>query len=235
MKIAIMQPYFFPYIGYFQLVNAVDVFVLYDDVNFIKQGWINRNKILNAGSAMMFSIPLKNASSFKLINETEINNELYDKWRNKFMRTLEQAYGKAPFFNEIYKLICNILNSDNVLISEIANNSIITVSNYLGLVTKFKLSSDSYSETNSMNKETRLIEIVKRNNANIYINPIGGAELYTKESFLKKDIELNFIKSKQIVYKQFDKQFLPWLSVIDVLMFNNIEEIKVILNQYELV
>lgn len=98
MKIAIMQPYIFPYIGYFQLINAVDKFIIYDDVNYIKQGWINRNKILLNNEDYLFTFPLKNASSYKKINEIELSENLYSKWKIKFFKTLE-VYKKHLIMN----------------------------------------------------------------------------------------------------------------------------------------
>jgi hypothetical protein len=234
MTIAVMQPYVFPYIGYFQLIKASDVFVLYDDVNFIKQGWINRNKIMVSGKEFVFAIPLKDASSFKKICETEVNIAMYDNWKVKFLRTVEQSYKKAPYFNQVYKLLYDILNEKHKYISELASNSIIKIGNYLEIVTKFKNSSEYYPETKTLDREQRLVEIVKRNKGNDYINPIGGQELYSKDAFLEKGIILNFIKSNQILYKQFDNEFLPFLSIIDVLMFNNVDEINKILDQYQL-
>src|SRR4051812_42347879 len=104
MRLAIMQPYIFPYIGYFQLIAAVDAFVIYDDVNYIKQGWINRNRILFNGKDLLFTVPLENASSFKKINEVSVHKHLYEGWKVKFGKSLRATYFKAPYFNEIISL-----------------------------------------------------------------------------------------------------------------------------------
>lgn len=229
-----MQPYIFPYIGYFQLIKSVDVFVFYDDVNYIKQGWINRNKILVSGKELLYTIPLKDAGSFVTIRETQISQKLFIKWRAKFLRTLEQSYKKAPYFEEVYKIIADVLKIDFTSIADLAYESIIKISNYIGLTTKFVCSSSNYSDTKLLDRESRLIEIIKRNNAVCYINPIGGQDLYKKESFFKNGIELYFIKSKQVIYKQFDNEFVPWLSIIDVLMFNRPDEVNSMLDQFEL-
>lgn len=230
-----MQPYLFPYIGYFQLVKLVDLFVLYDDVNFIKQGWINRNKILVSGKDYVFTMPLKEASSFKSIRDTQINSTLFIKWRGKFLRTIEQTYKKAPFFEAVYPLVETILNKDFTSISDYASESIIMISSYIELKTKFMSSYLYYSDTKSFDREDRLIEIIRRNGSDIYINPIGGIELYTKDSFAQKGIQLKFIKSLPIEYKQFDNEFMPWLSIIDVLMFNSVDEVNKMLDQFELI
>lgn len=235
MKIAIMQPYIFPYIGYFQLINAVDKFVFYDDVNYIKKGWINRNRILVNNEANLFTIPLKDASSFRIIKETEINQSLLSKWKRKFFMSIQQSYNKAPFYKEVNELIHSIFNQQHTFISEIAIASIETISNYLKIPTVFEKSSFSYHSSKGMEKADRLIEICNLNNAKTYINPSGGKELYNKDQFKKHNIDLFFIENKIIPYQQFNASFIGGLSMIDVLMFNDKKDIKNMLNQYTLV
>jgi hypothetical protein len=235
MKLAIMQPYLFPYIGYFQLLAAVDKFVIYDDVNFIKGGWINRNNILINKKSNLFTVPLNKASSYTLINETKINLKFYNIWKVKFLRSLEQSYKKAPHFTEVYNLIENVLEiKENDLISELAVNSIKEVSKYLQLGTEICETSEIYNNKTKSGQE-RVLDICGIEKASQYINPIGGIELYSKNTFKEKGIMLNFIKSKPIIYAQFDNDFSPWLSIIDVLMFNSINEVNKMINQYELV
>lgn len=235
MKLAIMQPYFFPYIGYFQLINIVDKFIFYDDVNFIKRGWINRNRILSNQKDLMFSIPLKNISQNKKINETEISNLHFDKWLSKFRKTLNNTYSKAPNYFKVIKLIEGVLDERQTKISMLAIKSVIKVCEYLEINTQFEVSSMIYSDSRDFNKADRLIDICKKNQARVYINPIGGLKIYSKEEFKKENIELKFISSKEIRYKQFNDIFVPNLSIIDVLMFNSKEKVKEMLNEYELI
>ena len=235
MKVAIMQPYFFPYIGYFQLVAAVNKFVIYDDVNFIKGGWINRNNVLINKKSNLFTVPLIKASSNTLINDTKINLKFYNIWKVKFLRSLEQSYKKAPYFTEVYNLIENVLEiNENDLISELAVNSIKNVIDYLQLDTEICETSENYNNKTKSGQE-RVLDICGIEKASQYINPIGGIELYSKKTFKENGIALNFIKSKQIIYTQFDNDFSPWLSIIDVLMFNSVSEVNKMVNQYELV
>ena len=230
-----MQPYLFPYIGYFQLVAAVNKFVIYDDVNFIKGGWINRNNVLINKKSNLFTVPLNKASSNTLINETKINLKFYNIWKVKFLRSLEQSYKKSPYFTEVYNLIENVLEiNENDLISELAVNSIKNVSDYLQLDTEICKTSENYNNKTKSGQE-RVLDICGIEKASHYINPIGGIELYSKNTFKENGIALNFIKSKPIIYSQFDNDFSPWLSIIDVLMFNSISEVNVMVNQYELV
>jgi len=232
MKIAIMQPYIFPYIGYFQLINAVDKFIFYDDVNYIKRGWINRNQILINGEAKLFTIPVIKASQNKLIKEIDVN--LDTKWMKQFLSTLEFNYKKAPYFKETFELVERVLNYNVTAISDMAINSNIVIAEYLNLSTSFEVSSKLYSNTKGMAKADRLIEICKINNAIDYINPSGGNVLYDKEYFLKKGVSLYFIDNKIIPYQQFNNGFVGGLSMIDLLMFNNKNEIREMLNQYQL-
>lgn len=233
MTIAVMQPYIFPYIGYFQMIKAVDTFVFYDDVNFIKKGWINRNRILVNGNDYTFTVPLQKVSQNNLILDSFIHRELYPEWKSNFLQTLA-SYKKAPYYNEIYPFIQNFLDMEYNSISELAIRTIVETSKYLGLNTKFKKSSESY-HNRGMERQERLIDICKHESANHYINALGGQELYKKEDFHKGGIRLSFIKSNPIEYKQFKNEFVPWLSIIDVLMFNSKEETLKLLDKYELI
>ena len=232
MKIGIMQPYIFPYIGYFQLINAVDKFILYDDVNFINKGWINRNRMLNNGKDSLFSIPLKEASQNKLINKIEVNWD--SAWKSKFLKTLEQCYKKAPFYQETLLIIQQTLNVDNEPISKIVEHNLRLICKYLDIKTEIVSSSAIYQNSH-LKAQERILAICLQEKATQYINPIGGLELYDKDFFEAQNIQLNFIKSKLIQYPQFKNEFVPWLSMIDVLMFNSKEEIISFINNYELV
>ncbi len=227
-----MQPYIFPYIGYFQLINAVDKFVLFDDVNFIKRGWINRNNLLVNGKTYLFSIPLKEASQNKLINEIELSPEI--KWKNNFLKTVEQNYKKAPQFEVIYSMIMEIINYEEVKLNLYLLNSINRIANYLSLKTEIVASSSIYNNKHIKGAD-RIVDVCGQEDATIYINPIGGMDIYSKYFFAQRNIKLQFLKSKSITYPQFRNDFIPWLSIIDVLMFNDKQEIVNLLNQYELI
>lgn len=233
MKIAIMQPYLFPYIGYFQLINAVDTFVFYDDVNFIKRGWINRNQILVNNKSGLFTVPLKKASQNKLINEIE--TAIDEKWLSQFFKTLEQNYKNAPYFNETFQLLKKVFDKKQTKISSLAIDSVLQISKYLQLNTQFEVSSIAYPNSIDLSKAERLIAICKEKGSNQYINPSGGKELYHKNTFNKEDIVLSFIVNELLPYRQFGNEFVNGLSIIDVLMFNSKEEIRLMLNKYELV
>lgn len=232
MKLAVMQPYIFPYIGYFQLIKAVDKFVLYDDVNFINRGWINRNRILVSGKDNMFTIPLKDASQNKLINEIDVNWD--DNWKSKFLKTIEQSYRKAPFYDEILPIIKKTIEAENGQFSQIIEQNLRLICEYLDIKTEIISSSSIYQNTDKKAQE-RILDICLQEKANHYINPIGGLALYDKSEFAKENRQMDFIKSLPVEYKQFKNEFVPWLSIIDVLMFNSKEEINKFLDKFELV
>lgn len=231
-KIAIMQPYFMPYIGYFQLIKAVDKFVVYDDVNYINKGWINRNQILINNKPSIITVPLKEASQNKKINEIFVSSD--EKWKNKMLRTIELSYKKAPFFNEVFLLFQNILTSNYQTISQLNVQSIKLICNYLSLNTTLDLSSNLYNNQ-ILSGQQRILDICIKEKANQYINPIGGFDLYDKTYFEKSGVNINFIKSNPVIYNQYTNEFVPWLSILDVLMFNGKVKTKEILNNFSLI
>nr|WP_310585961.1 WbqC family protein [uncultured Emticicia sp.] len=235
MILGIMQPYVFPYIGYFQLIKAVDKFVAYDDVAFINKGWINRNNILVNGKASMFTIPLIGASQNRQIRDIEVDN--LAAWSKKFLKTVEQSYKKAPFYKEGFQLVEQVFNLPTANIAELAVNSLKETCKYLNIETEIVGSSTIYNNQD-LKAQGRILDICLQDKANHYINPIGGMAIYNKQLFADNKILLNFIKAKPIQYKQFNKEyesFVPWLSIIDLLMFCSVEEMNELLNKFELV
>lgn len=234
VSIAVMQPYIFPYVGYFQLIYAVDEFVFYDDVNFIKQGWINRNRLLSNGKDCMFTIPLDKASSFTEIKDLSVHPILYAKWKKKFLKGIEQSYKKAPHFSPVYKLICEVMETPQG-ISDMAESSITSVMDYLAIKKNVYKSSLRFKDSKGLDRADRLIEICKKTGARTYVNLIGGAELYSNDYFNLRGVTLQFLKPSIEPYKQFKDDFVPGLSIIDVLMFNSKDECIDLFNTYEIV
>lgn len=233
MKIAVMQPYIFPYIGYFQLIKSVETFIFYDDVNFIKRGWINRNKILINNREFLITFPCIKASQNKEIREVGI--DLKNPQYQKVLKSIYLSYKNAPYFSKIFSIIESCFESDSQTISDLAILSIKSTCSYLGLNTEFEISSQNYNQTKGLGKADRLIKIANLNKADKYINAIGGKELYTKDYFKSHGVELLFLESTIKEYKQFENKFVPGLSIIDVLMFNSIEKTKAMIEKYRLV
>lgn len=230
MKIGIMQPYLFPYIGYWQLLNAVDKYVIYDDVNYIKGGWINRNNILINGEAKLISLQMQKASPNKLINNIEISGNII--LNKKLLKTIESCYKKAPFFKEVFPIIESIINQEEKNLARYIEFSIRKISEYLSIDTEFIVSSDIV-KNNDLRGQDKVIEICKKIGANEYFNAIGGENLYSRDDFASQNIKLNFLKTKTVEYQQFGNKFVPNLSIIDIMMFNKTSKINDILNNYE--
>ncbi|MBB1429361.1 WbqC family protein [Pseudoalteromonas sp. SG43-4] len=230
MNFAVMQPYLFPYLGYYQLVNAVDTFIFYDDVTYIKNGYINRNNILVNGQAQRFTVPVPGASSNILIKDLNFDANV-----KKTLKTISQNYAKAPYFNEVYLIIEKILTSTERQVHTLCSNSITSVFSYLGIKNKqFKFSSElEYSRDSAA--ADKLIAMAGLLNSKHYINSPGGKDLYSKEYFSDKGVNLSFIKMQSVIYDQGKSEFVPYLSMIDVLMWNSKEQVIELLTKYKLV
>ncbi len=232
MKLGIMQPYFMPYIGYWQRIKAVDQYVIYDDVNYIKNGWMNHNRIIVNKQEQLFTIPLVGASPNKLINEVGLDPT--DKKRINMIKTLEMAYKKAPHFDEGMSVLRPILMSQETNFAKFLTFQIRTICDYLDIKTKIIVSSD-LNKDNSLKAQDKVIEICKILGADEYFNALSGEELYSRDDFEKEGIKLVFIRDKATIsYKQLTPNYIPSLSIIDVLMNCSKEEIKVMLDDYEL-
>ena len=232
-KLAIMQPYFIPYIGYFQLINSVDEFVIYDNVQYLKEGWINRNRILLNGKDSLITIPLKKGSHFSKIDEREISQD-WLKERMRILNLIKLSYEKSPYFEDAFPLIEKCLMNTKSNLSEFIYDSILNINEYVGIKTNI-VKSSSLQINHSLKSKEKVIEICKNQKADVYINAIGGVDLYDKEDFKNNGITLNFIKSNPIKYKQFENEFIPWLSIVDILLFNSKEDISNFIKNYTLI
>ena len=234
MKLAIMQPYLFPYIGYFQLINAVDKFVVYDNIEFTQKGWFHRNRILVNNKDKLFTIPLKRDSDFLKVNQRYLAQN-FIKERTKILSRIRHSYTKAPHFADCYPLIedCFLFSNDNLF--HFILNSLKKVCDYVNINTDL-VTSSTLNINHLLKGKDKVIAICKAFNANHYINSIGGVNLYNKEDFLRNKITLQFMKSKSPYYEQFsnDNDFVPNLSVIDVMMFNSKRQINEMLKEYEI-
>ena len=231
MKVAIMQPYFFPYIGYFQLIAAVDVFIVYDNIKYTKKGWISRNRMLQNGRDVMFSLPLQSDSDYLDVCDRVLSAEFN---RDKLLNQFKGAYRLAPYFAQTFPLVEQIVRYEDTNLFRFLHHSIIRICEYLRITTEIRISSDVSidHELKSQNKVLALCEAV---GATIYVNAIGGMMLYSKDTFLKKGLDLKFIQSLPFEYPQLGNEFVPWLSIIDVMMFNSLDLIKEQLNQIDLI
>ena len=228
MMIGGNQPYFIPYIGYWQLINAVDVFVLGDDYNYIERGWINRNRLLESGQNKFFNIEISHASSNKKINELFLS-ERYD--RAEKLARLDRIYGKAPYFEEGYMLMDQVLSSEERNLARFLDQSIRKICDYLGIHTKI-MNSSEIPHNSELKREYRIFDMCRYMGADVCINANGGQKLYTFEQFREQGIKLRFIQPEIKPYKQFSDELVPGLSILDVIMFNSKEEIQKMLQKY---
>lgn len=229
MKAAVMQPYLFPYIGYYQLVYSSDVFVFYDDVNYIKRGYINRNAILLNGSAHRFTIPVPGASQNVLINTLKFSEDV-----SKILLTIKQAYKNAEYYSEVMPLIEKVLTQEDREITSLCKASIEVVLDYLGVQKPKLLRSSDLEYDRNLSAAEKLIEISKINSCSDYVNSPGGRELYSKEYFQKMGLKLQFINPEVSEYSQGGAEFVPYLSMIDVLMNCSVSDVRGMLKQFTL-
>lgn len=229
MKLAIMQPYLFPYLGYFQLIRSVDAFVVYDDVNYIKGGWINRNYILSQGNKLLVTLPLQGASPNKLINQVAVGGR-----REKLLETIRHCYSKAPYFSAVFPLVEEIIMQQEKNLARFLDYGLRRICEYLGLHPQWHLSS-TLNKDNELRGQGKVLAICEELGATHYINVPGGKELYNREDFVRRGLQLSFIQPRPVEYRQFGNAFVPNLSIIDVMMFNDQEQCRKLFEECDLV
>ena len=213
--VAIMQPYLFPYIGYWQLLHAADCFVVYDDVNYINRGWINRNRILINDAPGLITLPLLQASQNRKIADIEIAPQA--RWQRRLLRTLEMAYRKAPCFDQVFPLLEQILGHDERNLAAFLSQQLHTLARFMGLQTRIVTSSTVYRNDHLAAQE-RILDICRQERATRYINAQGGRALYEPSAFAQQGIDLRFIAMRPLPYRQRGEGFTAYLSIIDALM-----------------
>ena len=232
MKLAIMQPYFLPYIGYFQLLASVDLFIVYDNIKYTKKGWINRNRMLLNGTDAMFSLPLKKGSDSLDVVERELATDFS---RTKLLNQFKGAYGRAPQFELTYAVLERIVRHEDANLFRYIHHSIVRLCEHLGIKTEIRISSEIGID-HDLKGQDKVLALCRAAGADTYINTIGGAELYAKDDFRIQGFDLQFIKARPFEYAQFGAPFVPWLSIVDVLMFNPLDVVrKRIENNYQLI
>jgi hypothetical protein len=232
-RVAIMQPYFLPYIGYFQLIKSVDEFILYDNIQYTKKGWINRNRILVNGSDRLITLPVKKDSDYLNV----VDREISDTWKTdkkSLLNLIKSSYSKAPYFRETYELLEECLAVEHTNLFEFIHQTLLKINRYVEIETPI-IRSSTISIDHGLKSEEKVISLCKAVGATMYINAIGGQHLYSKDRFALHKMQLQFIKSDMIQYNQFTNKFIPWLSIIDVLMFNSKQDITHYLNSYTLI
>lgn len=234
MKIAIMQPYFFPYLGQFQLIHVVDRFILCDDVQYIRHGWINRNRILKPGEGFQYMIvPISRHKSREPIRNIKAVEG--GDWKTTILRQIELYRKKAPYYEAVRHLLCQSLSTAETNITKLNGHCLQAVCDYLGIPFHVEVSSElnlNYSEIRDTGDWA--LRICEQLGASAYFNPPGGTDLYKKETFGQSNIDLFFVKPWFREYNQLNREFQPGLSIVDVMMFNHPQQIREMLNDYQL-
>ena len=226
-----MQPYFFPYIGYWQLLAAVDRFVVYDNIQYTKKGWINRNRFLRNGADAAFTLPLKKGSDFLDIGARTIADD-FDP--DHLVNVLTSAYRKAPFFGAAFPVIESIVRAAPRNLFDYLHQSLVATAGYLDIRTPIVVSSTVVID-HGLKAERKVIALCQALGADRYINSIGGRALYSVDQFAGAGIELKFLQPRPSAYAQFGQPFVPALSILDVMMFNSKDAVRVMLGEYDLV
>ena len=233
-KIGIMQPYFLPYIGYFQLMNMVDEFVIYDNIEFSKASWTRRNRMLQNGKDAYFTLPIKKDSDFLDVDQRYLVDD-FEIEANRLLRRIETNYQKAPFFEEFFPIVEKIINCKERNLFDYILHSVQIMKEYMQISTPVKIFSQLGKEIHQLKAQDKVIGTCKALHATHYINSSGGINLYKVESFQKENIKLLFYRPKQLEYPQFDNEFVPFLSVLDVCMFNSSAQVQEYLEHYEII
>lgn len=234
MRIGIMQPYFMPYIGYFSLIKHVDLYILFDSVQFIRHGWVERNRILKqTGGWQYISVPLEKHSRDTIIKDIRINNDI--KWKEKIIAQLTH-YKKAPYYCEVINLLKQLFKEDYEDIVSLNLSSLKLICSYIGINTPISIFSKMDIEVNSVQEADEwALEICKKiPGTKEYWNAIGGINFFDRNKYTSANIDLKFQKVNLEIYKQKGDTFEPGLSIIDVMMFNSNEEINKMLDKYEI-
>ena len=232
MRVGIMQPYFLPYAGYYQLIASVDQFVIYDNIKYTKKGWINRNRFLQNDNDAIFTLPLKKDSDSLDICQRKLVDD-FD--REKLLRMFAGAYRRAPYFEQTFHLLSQIMHYEDDNLFNFIHYSLKETCHHLGISTKI-IASSSVEIDHKLQAQEKVLALCTALGAKEYINAIGGVDLYSKECFQDLGIKLRFIQSRMPAYAQFGGDFVPSLSIIDIMMFESTSTLSNSLNTcYELI
>jgi len=235
MRLGIMQPYFLPYIGYISLIKHTDMFILLDEVQFIRHGWIERNRILKPTTGWQYiQVPLQKHSHTESIKNIQINNNL--DWRKRILAQNEHYKKKAPYYRRVVDLLKEIFSKEYTTIVELNKDALNTICDYLSIKKDIRVYSEMGLTIEPVSgPDEWALNISKALQANEYRNPPGGISIFRKEKYDRANIALVFHKVKAEEYSQKNNQpFIPHLSILDVMMFNSIERTNELLMQYEL-
>lgn len=226
-----MQPYFLPYIGYWQLMATVDRFVVYDNIQYTKKGWINRNRFLRDGSDAYFTVPLKKASDYLNVSERELADD-FD--RDKLLRSLAGSYRRAPHFDTVFPVVERIVQAPMMNLFAFLQNGLAEMAGFLEIRTPM-VASSTLDIDHTLHSANKVLALCRAMAADRYLNPIGGQALYSQAAFAAHSIRLEFLRTRPIEYSQGSGAFVPNLSIVDVLMFNSRDTVRAMLTEADVI
>jgi hypothetical protein len=235
MRLGIMQPYFLPYLGYFQLIFATDTWIVFDTPQYIRHGWINRNRILKPDGKdwQYISIPIKKHSREAKIKDIEIS--YMEDWKTKITAQLSHYKIKAPYYSATMDVINQCINTSSNSIVDLNINAIKSVCDYLNIKFNYNVHSHmNLTHDTPTHAGEWALHTCTSIGAKEYINPPGGREIFDKGQFINAGIDLFFLETQFSEYNQRNKNFIKGLSIIDVMMFNSAKEIAQMLCNFEL-
>ncbi|TYA56639.1 WbqC family protein [Formosa maritima] len=234
MKVAIMQPYFMPYLGYIAIINYVDEFILFDTPQFIRHGWIERNKVLKLdGDTMYIKVPLVKHARNTTIENVIINNNL--SWKHKIISQLDHYKKRAPYYKNVIALLHEIFDEEYSSIVSLNYKSLQILCRYLGIITPISIWSEMKVEIDEVKAPDEwALHICKALKYDTYVNLPGGRSFFDVQKYEREGISLSFLELEPTQYKQFSNVFVPFLSIIDVLMFNDVSQVKEMLKNFNL-
>lgn len=230
-----MQPYFMPYLGYFSLIKHTDRFILFDTVQFIRHGWIERNRILKPNEGWQYiKVPLKKHARETVIKDIEICND--QKWKEKIAAQIQHYKRTAPFYNNVINLLNDCFACEYNDITRLNEKVCNVVCDYLNIFTPIHIfSTMGFKIEAALKPDEWALNICKAvGGVTEYWNPPGGMSFFDRDKYEKNNIKLKFHQMKLNAYDQGRPSFEPGLSIIDVMMFNGPEEISQMLDNYEL-
>jgi len=235
MKLAIMQPYFLPYIGYISLVKHTDRFVLFDTVQFIRHGWIERNRVLKDSGWQYIKVPLQKHSLNTKIQEIKINN--VENWRDKIFAQLQYYKRIAPYYAETIEVIKKGMAEKTDSITKLNYCMLQSVCKYLHISFNCSIFSEMDINIEAANEPDEwALNICKAMGYDEYWNPPNGKSFFDPAKYVKAGIKLVFLEQVLSVYPQGKGRanFEPGLSIVDVMMFNPVEAVNAMLDDYRI-
>jgi hypothetical protein len=231
-SVAIMQPFFFPYLGYFSLMKHTDNWIVFDDIRYSNQAWGNRNRILKHPEGWAWiNVPVKDHKRETFYSNILIQNEI--NWKRKIINQFEYYKIHAPFYKDVLKIIQEVFSEDFSHLVDLNIHAMKKVCEYLKIDFKYTKFSEMNLGINSVQHPGQwALEICKAIKSTNYVNPCEGHPIYDKKEYDDAGISLQFIINRVSPYDQKRAEFEARLSIIDVMMWNSVERVNELIDDF---